>query len=268
MFLKSSKWILSGLVLAACSFANASTLTLSVDNATQNGSSFGNSFTKSFSVDGENKTLTITAWSDTSSADGSETDVLIQTAQASRYTGGLGITNRNTSGDAHTADNYQSDINKRDYDFFLLDFGDVSVTLNSIFSGFVRDGVASNHQVSVAAVTTGNLGGKTWSEIDNNFSLSSGHGQFIANNGGYLINSFTSEAGENLALTSSTRWIVGALNHHFGGSVNDEGNDSFKLASIGFTTSTNQPGTSPIPEPAPIALMLTALVALSRKLTK
>ena len=266
MFLKSSKWILSGLVLAACSFANASTLTLSVDNATQNGSGFGNSFTKSFSVDGENKTLTITTWADTVSGNNTTTDLNIETAQIGRYGGGLGITN-NTSGDAHTSDNYQSNINERDYDFFLLDFGDVSVTLNSIFSGYVDGGAAAN-QVSVAAVTTGNLGGKTWSEIDNNFSLSSGHGQFIANNGGYLINSFTSEAGENLALTSSTRWIVGALNHHFGGSVNDEGNDSFKLASIGFTTSTNQPGTSPIPEPAPIALMLIALVALSRKLSK
>ncbi|WP_147302237.1 exosortase-dependent surface protein XDP1 [Thalassotalea euphylliae] len=262
MFLKPSKWILSGLVVVASSFANASTLTLNVENATQNGSDFGNSFTKNFSANGETQTLTITAWADTKSADGSSTDLLIEAAEIGDYPGGLGISN-NTSGDGHTADNYQSNPNERDYDFFLLDFGDLSVTLNSITSGYLEYG-ASSTQVSVAAVTTGDLADKTWNQVDNNFSLSSGYGQFMGNSGSYYVNSFTSEAGEDLSSASSTRWIVGAFNHHFGGDASLESNDGFKLASIGFTTKPNKPGTS-IPEPAPLALMLVALVALARR---
>ena len=267
MFLTSGKYIISGLVLIASSLASASTLTLAVDDATKHGSSYGNSFTKSFTVDGETEKVTITAWADTTSADNTSTDLQIDEAYIGAYSGGLGITNK-TNNDAHTADNYQNNINERDYDFFLLDFGNLSVTLNSIVSGYLDGGAAAN-QISVAALNTGDLAGKTWSEINNNYSPSSGYGQFysqtINNNTSYYVDSFTSQAGDDLSTTSSTRWIVGALNHHFGGDVNDEGNDSFKLASIGFTTNKpNKPDTS-IPEPAPLALMLFALVALARR---
>ena len=264
LFVKKN-WILTSLLaLFFCSSAHASTtpIEVNVSNATQVGSGFGNSFTQTFSVNGEVKTLTLTAWADTVSNNNTSTDTIIESAEIGSYGGGLGISN-DTSGDSHTADNYQSNINERDYDFFLLDFDGVDVTLSAITSGYTSVGT----DVSIAAVTKSDLSGETWESVDNNHSLSSGYGQFqsISNSSGYYIDSFTSESGDDVSGTSSSMWIVGALNHHFGGNASSEGNDYFKLASISFTTGGGGGNSTDIPEPAPIALMLIALIAFIRQ---
>jgi hypothetical protein len=180
----------------------------------------------------------------------------------------------NYCGYSHSADNYNNNnsCNYQDYDFFLLAFSE-SVTLKA--AGFSWVNQVKDNEVSVAALNSGDLAGKTWAQVGSTSqTIASGYSNMLhSTKSGYYTRfgqSGTNNIG-NVATASSRYWLIGALNASaFGGDTGWEGNDGMKLDRIAFTRNTQSPATS-VPEPSSIALFGLAIVGLfasSRKKLK
>ena len=228
--------------------------------------------------------VNVTAWSDTANVSGDgRGDNTIQSAQMYKYGNGWGIVNKDEDDNdypGHSADNVGTGI-WVDYDFFLFDFSE-NVTLTHagfswIYGNTSNDqyGNTSNNQVSVAALNSGDLAGKTWAQVGSTSqTIASGYSDMLySTRSGYYTSfgqSGTNNIG-NVATASSRYWLIGALNASaFGGDTGWEGNDGMKLDRILFTRNTQLPATS-VPEPSSIALFGLAIVGLfasSRKKLK
>jgi len=209
--------------------------------------------------------VTVSGWADTGNSASSTDDIVRKANTVNNYYSnwndkyGLAITNQDS--DSHTADNY----NKDDYDTFLLEFSS-AVNLSDATYSYFGD-KAYNTQVTVAALSSGAIEGKSWSDIASNQTIASGYSQAQWLSGYYT--NFAS-ATSNVAGSFSKYWLVGALNSVFGGSSSDEGDDAFKLSSISFTKGTPPPATS-VPEPTSITmfgLALAGLFAVNRRKIK
>jgi hypothetical protein len=246
----------------------------------------GNNFNQ-FEVNFGGVDINVSAWSDTGDMPGEDTSAVgdnkieravdmdpngngwsIQNADEQKSDG----SKLNYCGYSHSADNYGNSCNYQDYDFFLLAFSE-SVTLNA--AGFSWVNQLEDNEVSVAALNSGDLAGKTWAQVGSTSqTIASGYSEMLhSNENGYYT--FFGQSGTNnignVATASSHYWLIGALNASaFGGDTGWEGNDGMKLDRILFTRNTQSPATS-VPEPSSIALFglaIAGLFASSRKKLK
>ena len=264
-------------VLLVSSTAMASVTTVSGHFGPSNGVHDSGYTFNQFDVTLGGVDINVSAWSDTGNMPGENASVVgdnkIERAiDMDRNGNGWSIQNAdeqksngrrlNNCGYSHSSDNFGSSCTYQDYDFYLLDFSE-AVTLNSANYSWVS-GNASNNQVSVAALKSSNIGGKTWSDVGStNQSYASGWSQMNYSSGYYTMfgDSDKNNIG-NLANTSSRYWLIGALNAAaFGGETNWEGNDGMKLSGITFTRGSQLPAVD-VPEPASIALFGLAIVGL------
>ncbi|ARD42952.1 exosortase-dependent surface protein XDP1 [Colwellia sp. PAMC 21821] len=247
----------------------------------------GNNFNQ-FDVTLGGVDINVSAWSDTGNMPGEDTSVagdnkIERAVDMDQYGNGWSIQNAdeqktdgsklNYCGYSHSADNYGSSCEYQDYDFFLLDFSE-AVTLNAAGFSWISAST-SNTEVSVAALNSGDLAGKTWAQVGSSSqTIASGYAQMqYDNNYGYYTMFGDSDKNKlgSIENASSRYWLVGALNAAvFGGDTTWEGNDGIKLSGIKFTTSQQAPATS-VPEPSSIALFglaIAGLFASSRKKLK
>lgn len=267
-----SKYVFGSLVLGlaligAAPVQAASTWSFTTGGTETNANNFGN--TRTYSA-GTNKSVTVTAWSDTKNATISGqtvTNAYIQNAYLGAYSGGLGVTNRdgasgygdtyegtiaNTSVPGHTMDN-----NTR-YDSMLFDFGaGKSVKLNSVTVGWWQ----TDSDVTVLAYT--GTGTPTFVSANQGYAslLSSGWSVVKASAGTTGTANYANAAGSNpeqntdaskyvpLAVNdlniSARYWLVGALNTLVqtlpGGATVNGGNDYIKIAAVSATYNTPEP---------------------------
>jgi|TARA_R110002060_G_scaffold51088_1_gene61976 hypothetical protein len=259
--------LIAALLVSSSTMASVTTNTGYIDFGNVSGSS-----TSSINYNGVN----VTAWSDTVNVNGDGSgDNTIESAQMYKYGNGWGIVNQDeSSGDypGHSADNVGTG-DWVDYDFFLFDFTE-NVTLTHAGFSWIY-GSLSNNQVSVAALNSDDLAGKTWSQIGSTSqTIASGYSNMLhSSNNGYYTSfgqSGTNNIG-NVANASSRYWLIGALNASvFGGDTDWQGNDGMKLDRIAFTRNPQSPATS-VPEPTSLALFglaIAGLFASSRKKLK
>ncbi|MGO4891355.1 exosortase-dependent surface protein XDP1 [Flavobacterium sp. W21_SRS_FM6] len=150
---------------------------------------------------------------------------------------GLGVLNsyetNSGSGDySHGVDNYSGHYT--DYDMILLSFSE-AVTLDGATFSWLGKGGVDKTQVSVAGLNdiSGLVSGQqNWQDIANGS---------VASNSFQVINCETpygsTYVSDFAAIGPAQYWLIGAYNTVFGdlGDDGSLGNDSFKLASVGFT---------------------------------
>lgn len=248
MLLNISKLSIAGLALMSAS-ALASVTTASFSSAS-------NDSNNQFHVVKDGVTITVSGWSDNSdfaSNPMTGDDKINAAKEIVRYGAGWGITNQDPDG--HTADNYDGS-SSTDYDMFLLEFSSAVNLSRATYSYLTTS--ASDTQVTVAALTSKDIDGKSWSSVKNTQTIDSGYAQ-MRNTSGYFTNFKNNST--NVKGTVSKYWLIGALNTAFGGNSSLEGNDGFKLSGVSFTKSATPPTTS-VPEPTSIMMFGLALVGL------
>lgn len=264
MLLSPKKWSVIGLlVLSSQAIAGTASFSGVVDG--------GNNFNQ-FSVTQDGMTINVSGWSDTvNDPVGAFDDVIERAKDLDKYNGGWAMENADEPGNycntnGHSADNF-GNCDYIDYDFFMLEF-DEAVSLTSATFSWIN-GSASQNQVSIVSLNEtaingngGNINGLTWDSINSSYSTGSGYAQ-VKNNGSYYIDNVIADTNETLQ--ASKMWLIGAFNSVFGGNSGLEGNDGFKLASVGFNVPTPD---SDIPEPSTLAIFGLALVGLVSKRRK
>lgn len=270
--------LIATLLVSSSAMASVTTTSGHFGGVTDTGNNF-NQFEVTFGgVD-----VKVSGWSDTAgntASNSTDLDPFIERAvDFDKNRKGWSIENADEKtstlcGYSHSADNFGTDCNYQDYDFFLLEFSE-AVTLNSATYSWVS-GSVSNNQVSVAALDSNALNGKTWQDVKDDQTIASDWSQIRwsgSSGQAYYTNFGQSGAGNatNLTFATSNFWLIGALNASvFGGDTTWEGNDGMKLAGITFTTGSQAPATS-VPEPSSIALFGLAIIGLfasSRKKLK
>jgi len=254
--------------LSAAALVLMSTSTLASVTTTNFGSvsDTGTNFNE-FSVSAGGVNITVSGWADTDSFSGSGNnpltgdDKIRKAVDFDKNGNGWSMENadeKNPNGSStgyggyhHSADNFTG--GSQDYDMFLLEFSE-EVNLSAATYSW-RYGSTGQNQVSVAALSNGNLNGKSWTQVKNNQTMSSGYSQMQWNSGYYT--DFTNNS-SNVDGTFSKFWLIGALNTVFGGNSNLEGNDGMKLAGISFTKEDTPPPVA-VAEPTTLAIFGLAL---------
>ena len=168
---------------------------------------------------------------------------------------GYGIQNQENYGDSHSIDNLRSDNGATDYDMVLFSFSE-AVSLSGATFSWLGSAV-ENQEVTVAglsdisALTSGN---STWGDIANSIS-SDLKGSFIIEDCDDVFQSTFTTTG------TAQYWLVGAYNAAFAYVDSfSKKNDSFKLASIGFTKDEDDDNgdSEPVNAPGSFALLVLA----------
>lgn len=276
MLLNISKLSAAALVLMSAS-SLASVTTTHFGSVSDTGTNFNQ-----FSVSSGGVNITVSGWADTAgdgaNSDGissnGDDDIIRKAVDFDKNGNGWSMENRdekyangsNTGfgGYHHSADNLKG--GSQDYDMFLVEFSE-AVNLSAASYSW-RYGSTGQNQVSVAALNNKNLDGKTWSDVKNNQTISSGYSQMQSNSGYYT--NFTNNT-SNVSGTFSRFWLIGALNAVFGGNSGLEGDDGMKLAGVSFTKQGTPPPPIDVAEPTTVAifgLALMGLFATSRRKVK
>lgn len=265
--------------------ANASTTIADFGGVTDTGGSFNQ-----FTVDSNGIEIKVSGWSDTgnvSGAAGTDLDPTIERAvdfdkntetysNGSVKSRGWSMENKDEGnsqncGYSHSADNFGSGCDYQDYDFFLLEFSE-AVTLHGAGFNWLSAS-AANTQVSVAALSSGSLNGKTWQSVKDNQTIASDYSQmrstsldqypYLAAFGSHFGNNFGGGyAANNVNQVYANFWLIGALNSVFGGETSWEGNDGMKLSAVKYSKDAVTPPPLTVPEPSSIALFGLAIIAL------
>ncbi|TRY29492.1 exosortase-dependent surface protein XDP1 [Aliiglaciecola sp. M165] len=258
--------------LTLASYANASTTTFTTQNwdfSSNNVSVTGGSSNSQINMSAGGVNVKVTAWSSTGEGacnSGPEcgntfrrdTDPFIERAQLTNYSSGLGAINEDESDNSpnHAIDSRGQNRDEKDFDMVLFSF-DEAVELTAInigwTGGYDSDASILGYQGGTDLGSTPFSGNTKWSDL-----LNQGWD--------FRQDSFNIGVGSEAVSSGfeSKYWLVGVYNPVFGGSVNHEGNDVFKLRSI----STQLTHRTEVPEPATFALLLAGVAAVFRRKTK
>lgn len=265
--LNISKLSAAALVLISAS-SLASVTTTHFGSVSDTGTNFNQ-----FSVNAGGVNITVSGWADTAgdgvNSDGissnGDDDIITKAIDFDKNGNGWSMENRDEKyangsstgygGYHHSADNFTG--GSQDYDTFLVEFSE-AVNLSAATYSW-RYGSTGQNQVTVAALNNKNLNGKTWKDVKNNQTISSGYSQMQSNGGYYTdLTSGTS----NVSGTFSKFWLIGALNTVFGGNSNLEGNDGMKLSGLEFSKQGTTPPPTGVAEPTTVAIFGLALMGL------
>ncbi len=216
-------------------------------------------------------TATSTAWANTGSGSGVDTQALEQQfptptgANFYLYTGGLGINNLDggscggcDAGDIKsTAPEHAIDNNQR-YEMVLINFGVANVNISGVTYGWTgtTDYSGAGSETTVLAYTgsgTPTLGGQTWGGLSGWTKI----GNYANTTDGALV------ATNAPASTYSSYWLIGAYNPLTPGIAGSAcltcvaGNDYVKLKSLVGSVQTSK-----VPEPGSLALVCLAFIAM------
>ncbi|NVK54574.1 MAG: hypothetical protein HWE26_03075 [Alteromonadaceae bacterium] len=199
--------------------------------------------------------ISVTAWSDTG---GSNDNIVDSASLSGPYGEGLGILNKDEQSFDDHSHNHAIDNEGylADYDMVLFSFSEEVQLSGATFSWL--GGHSSSQQVTVAGLADTNQltsGSASWSDIASSVGNSLKGSFGITGNYGNYHSDFTTTG-------YSKYWLVGAYNSIFAYVDNfSQGNDKFKLSSIGFSKaqgSPNDDNLEPVNSPSTLALMLLA----------
>lgn len=225
-----------------------------------------------FSVLTDNVTINVSGWSDTAKFSGTNTnqvtgdDKIVKARDFDSNGNGWSMENKDEAksdgtqktwvqGYSHSADNLSDGT--QDYDTFLLTFSEEVNLASANYSWIFDDGDSSTgtatqgNQVTVAALSDSALLNKSWAQVVNSQTISSGFSQMQNSTQTGYYTDFNTVSG-NVAGVYSQYWLIGALNSAFGGSHSMEGNDGMKLAGITFNKASNT--STAVPEPSSILM--------------
>ena len=234
-------------------------------------SGYGNSCTFQNGMSGTGShSLTASAWANTSGS----ANQYLDTAQLNRYSGGLGVTNRDAYyGDSNEGGTpeHATDNNDR-FDMILFDFNDLQIALESVFVGWY----SNDADISVLAYTGGGAGAPNLDGTDISSATD------LINDGWEIVGNYDADANVNgdgnsatiqdseaVGAIHSSYWLIGAYNPIFGTSCNptdycqaDGLLDYFKIKDLAGTIVPDDTPNPPneVPEPGSLLLLASALL--------